>query len=116
MEKGSAASVTLQQPYLRVVGLQEESDSHKDESFRWEPPSLFKSDLNGRHEDFQSLTLAHPRCFLGGLWLRRRAARRPRAAGARLAGRPAACAPGRAKLSGAPPPSPPPVPSLYSQH
>jgi hypothetical protein len=32
---GTAASVSLQQPYLRVVGLQEESDAHKDESFRW---------------------------------------------------------------------------------
>lgn len=36
MDKGSSVgAVTLQQPYLRVVGLQEESDAHKDESFRW---------------------------------------------------------------------------------
>jgi len=34
-KSGTAASVSLQQPYLRVVGIQEESDAHKDESFRW---------------------------------------------------------------------------------
>ena len=32
MEKGSSA--TLQQPYLRVVGMQEESEAHKADDFR----------------------------------------------------------------------------------
>ena len=32
MDKGS--SVTLQQPYLRVVAMHEESEGHKDSDFR----------------------------------------------------------------------------------